>query len=463
MKTIKIFDREVRWEVPVIALSALVVVVVCAIKLGGGRSSERNEAPVQKTELLYGYDVSKYDIVQGKVESGQTLSHVLEGHTSQVNINRIAAETKPTYDFRHMRVNDKYAIFSQSDSLGSHLRHFVFEMDKTNMVHVSLGADGAVSVRTEAKEVTYKRRKVSGTISSSLWNCLVENNIPPALAVEIEEIYGWSVDFFALHEGDTFTTIFDEKYIDGELDGIGTVWGSKFTHAGKDYYAIPFVQEGKLSYWDENGKSMRKQFLKAPLKFTRISSKFSNSRMHPILKIRRPHHGVDYAAPKGTPVVAIADGTVTAKYWDSKGGGNVLKLKHTNGYTSSYLHLSGYAKGIYVGKRVSQGEKICYVGSTGHSTGPHLDFRVYKNGKPIDPLKIPSNPVEPIKKENTAAFEDIKTRVLAELEGDVRKKEQVGRYDLYPDSRAEIKLSHSDSVRMRIEDGTLWQALEKVK
>ncbi|MBR3931267.1 MAG: peptidoglycan DD-metalloendopeptidase family protein [Tidjanibacter sp.] len=463
MKTIKIFDREVRWEVPVIALSALVVVVVCAIKLGGGHGSKQDEAPVQKTELLYGYDMSKYDIVQGRVESGQTLSHVLEGHTSQVNINRIATEAKPTYDFRHMRVNDKYAIFSQSDSLGSHLRHFVFEMDKTNMVHVSLGADGAVSVRTEAKEVTYKRRKVSGTISSSLWNCLVENNIPPALAVEIEDIYGWSVDFFALHEGDTFTTIFDEKYIDGERDGIGTVWGSKFTHAGKDYYAIPFVQEGKLSYWDENGKSMRKQFLKAPLKFTRISSKFSNSRMHPILKIRRPHHGVDYAAPKGTPVVAIADGTVTAKYWDSKGGGNVLKLKHTNGYTSSYLHLSGYAKGIYVGKRVSQGEKICYVGSTGHSTGPHLDFRVYKNGKPIDPLKIPSNPVEPIKKENTAAFEDIKTRVLAELEGDVRKKEQVGRYDLYPDSRTEIKLSHSDSVKMRIEEGALWQALEKVK
>lgn len=464
MKTIKIGNYEVRWEIPVIALSAIIIAVMCGVKCSGTkRAAKPIEHEIVAVEYLYGFDRSKFDIYEGKVEEGQTLSHILEGYTSQVNINRIAAETKPTYDFRHMKVDDKYAIFSQSDSLGHHLRHFVFEMDKTNMVHVSLGADGAVSVRTEAKEVTYKRRKVSGTISSSLWNCLVENNIPPALAVEIEDIYGWSVDFFALHEGDTFTTIFDEKYIDGERDGIGTVWGSKFTHAGKDYYAIPFVQEGKLSYWDENGKSMRKQFLKAPLKFTRISSKFSNSRMHPILKIRRPHHGVDYAAPKGTPVVAIADGTVTAKYWDSKGGGNVLKLKHTNGYTSSYLHLSGYAKGIYVGKRVSQGEKICYVGSTGHSTGPHLDFRVYKNGKPIDPLKIPSNPVEPIKKANQEAFNNIKAKVVAELSGEVAPEDRISNYDLYPSTRPVVVLSAQDSLQMKVKSGAMWKALDQIE
>lgn len=462
MKKIRIFNREVRWEVPVIALSALIVATVCIIKLGGGRKAEYNTPVKPKVELLYGYDMSKFEVTQGKVESGQTLSHLLEGHTSQVNINRIATEAKPTYNFRNMKVGDKYAIFSESDSLGTHLRHFVFEKDRTSMVHISLDAENTIAVRTEDKEVSYKRRKVSGTITSSLWNCLTENNIHPALAIEIEDMYGWSVDFFALHEGDTFTTIFDEKYIDGELAGIGTVWGSKFTHAGKEYFAIPFVQGGKLSYWDEEGKSMRKQFLKAPLRFTRISSKFSNSRMHPILKIRRPHHGVDYAAPKGTPVVAIADGTVTAKYWDKKGGGNVLKLKHTNGYTSSYLHLNGYAKGIYVGKRVSQGQTICYVGNTGHSTGPHLDFRVYKNGKAIDPLKIPSNPVEPIKKENAAAFENIKTRVLAELAGEVRKREQVGHYDLYPDSRPEVKLTPTDSVKMQIEEGAMWRALEEI-
>ena len=461
-KTIRIFNQEVRWEVPVIALSAIVVVAVVAIKLGGNKPTTSDTTIKPKVELLYGYDMSQYEITQGKVESGQTLSHLLEGHTSQVNINRIAAEAKPTYNFRNIKVGYKYAIFSQSDSLGSHLRHFVYEKDRESLVHVSLTAEGNIAVRTEQKEVTYKRRKVSGTISSSLWNCLAENNIHPALAIEIEDIYGWSVDFFALHEGDTFTAIFDEKYIDGELAGVATVWGSKFTHANKDYYAIPFVQDGKLSYWDESGKSMRKQFLKAPLKFTRISSKFSNSRMHPVLKIRRPHHGVDYAAPKGTPVVAIADGTVTAKYWDTKGGGNVLKIKHSNGYSSAYLHLNGYASGIYVGKRVSQGEKICFVGNTGTSTGPHLDFRIYKNGKAMDPLKIPSTPVEPIKKENSGAFENIKARVLAELEGDVRKKEQVSHYDLYPDTRPTATFTPTDSVKMKIEEGDFWLALEKI-
>ena len=462
MKTIRIFNKEVRWELPVIALSAIVVVSVVAIKLGGGKHSGPKAEPKAKVELLYGYDMSQYEISQGKVESGQTLSHLLEGYTSQVNINRIAEAAKPTYNFRNIKANNKYAIFSQSDSLGTHLCHFVYEKDKESMVHVSLNADGSIGVRTEQKEVTYKRRKVSGTISSSLWNCLTENNIHPALAIEMEDMYGWSVDFFALHEGDTFTAIFDEKYIDDELAGVATVWGAKFTHIGKDYYAIPYVQGGKLSYWDEEGKSMRKQFLKAPLKFTRISSRFSNSRMHPVLKIRRPHHGVDYAAPKGTPVVAIADGTVTAKYWDKNGGGNVLKIKHNNGYSSAYLHLNGYASGIYVGKRVSQGEKICFVGNTGTSTGPHLDFRVYKNGKAMDPLKIPSNPVEPIKKENMADFENIKTRVLAELEGEVRKKDQVGRYDLYPETRPEVSLTRTDSLKMKIEEGTFWQALEKI-
>ena len=208
---------------------------------------------------------------------------------------------------------------------------------------------------------------------------------------------------------------------------------------------------------------MRKQFLKAPLKFTRISSKFSYNRLHPVYKTRRPHLGVDYAAPAGTPVVAIADGTVTAKYWDKKGGGNVLKLKHTNGYTSAYLHLKGYAKGVNVGSRVSQGQTICYVGNTGTSTGPHLDFRVYKNGKAIDPLKIPSNPVEPIKEANRKAFEDIRDRVMAELAGEVDEQTRVSSYDLYPDTRPVVVLTAADSVRMRVEKGALYRALGEIE
>lgn len=462
MKTIKIGNLYVRWEVPAIIISAIIVTSVLCSKCSSGEGDKQHVEKELEVELLYGFDTSKYEVLHGEVGSGQTLSHLLDGYTSQADINRIYKESKPVYNFGKMKVGDEWTIFAQSDSLGLHMRHFVYEYSNRDMLFVSIEGD-SLAIHSEQKEETLVRRKVSASIESSLWNCLVAQNIPGELAIKMEDIYGWSVDFFALHQGDTFTVVFDERYIDGKSVGVGTVWGSRFTHAGKDYYAIPFEQGGKLSYWDEKGASMRKQFLKAPLKFTRISSKFNPNRLHPIYKVRRPHLGVDYAAPTGTPVYAIADGTVTAKYWDKKGGGNVLKLKHTNGYTSSYLHLSKYAKGINVGTRVSQGQTICYVGNTGASTGPHLDFRVYKNGKAIDPLKIPSNPVEPIKKANEAAFEQIKAKVLAELEGEVSESERINSYDLYPSTRPEVTLTAADSVRMKAEKSALYKALGRIE
>lgn len=462
MKGIRIANRFVRWEVPAILISAIIILTVLCVKCSSGGGGKEKVEKEPEVEMLYGFDTSKYEVLHGEVESGQTLSHLLDGYTSQADINRIYKESKPIYNFGKMKVGDEWTIFAQSDSLGLHMRHFVYEYSNRDMLFVSIEGD-SLAVHSEQKEETLVRRKVSASIESSLWNCLVEQDIPGELAIKMEDIYGWSVDFFALHQGDTFTVVFDERYIDGKSVGVGTVWGSRFTHAGKDYYAIPFEQGGKLSYWDEKGASMRKQFLKAPLKFTRISSKFNPNRLHPIYKVRRPHLGVDYAAPTGTPVYAIADGTVTAKYWDKKGGGNVLKLKHTNGYTSSYLHLSKYAKGINVGIRVSQGQTICYVGNTGASTGPHLDFRVYKNGKAIDPLKIPSNPVEPIKKANEAAFEQIKAKVMAELEGEVSESERVNSYDLYPSTRPEVTLTAADSVRMRAEKSALYKALGRIE
>lgn len=464
MKGLYLGNRFIRWEIPAIIISLIVTTTMCCVKCSSGRDGTRSDVVAEpEVELLYGFDTSKYDIVQGKVESGQTLSHLLDGYTSQVNINRIYQESKKTYNFGKMKVGEQWTIFTQSDSLGNHLRHFVYEYSTRDILFVSLDGENNLNIHSEQKEEKLVRRKVTATIESSLWNSLVAENIPGALAIEMEDIYGWSVDFFSLHEGDTFTVVFDERYIDDKSVGVGTVWGSKFTHAGKDYYAIPFEQGGKLSYWDEEGKSMRKQFLKAPLKFTRISSKFNPNRLHPIYKVRRPHLGVDYAAPTGTPVVAIADGTVTAKYWDKSGGGNVLKLKHSNGYTSSYLHLSKYAKGISVGTRVSQGQTICYVGNSGASTGPHLDFRIYKNGKAIDPLKIPSTPVEPIKEANRERFRDIKDRVLAELAGELAPEEAINSYDLYPSTRPAVVYTAADSVRMKVERGVMYKALGRIE
>jgi murein DD-endopeptidase MepM/ murein hydrolase activator NlpD len=247
----------------------------------------------------------------------------------------------------------------------------------------------------------------------------MEQNLPYALAAEFEDIYQWTVDFFGIQVGDSFAVIYDEKFVDSTSVGIGRIWGAEFNHGGKQYYAIPYAQEeGKLRYWEANGESLRKQFLKAPLKYTRISSKFSKSRFHPVHKIYRPHHGVDYAAPSGTHVHSVADGTVIFAGWDRGGGGNTIKIKHAGNLETGYLHLKGFAKGIKKGTHVSQGQLIGYVGSTGSSTGPHLDYRIKKNGTPIDPLKMPQEPAEPIAEAHKARFEAIRDRVIAELNGE---------------------------------------------
>ena len=275
-------------------------------------------------------------------------------------------------------------------------------------------------------------------INSSLWGAIMEQELPYALAAELEEIYQWTVDFFGIQKGDSFTVIYDERFIDDSVSvGIGRIWGAKFVQSGKEFYAIPYRQGGKIQYWEADGGSLRKQMLKAPLKYSRISSRFTYARKHPIYKVYRPHTGVDYAAPKGTPVHAVADGVVIFKGWGG-GGGNTLKIKHPGNLQTGYLHLSGYAKGISKGTRVSQGQLIGYVGSTGASTGPHLDYRVWKNGTPIDPLKIPSEPAEPISKENRAGFEFVRNRIMAELNGDVKPEDRITQLDslVLPDAAA---------------------------
>ena len=426
-----------------IAVTVGVLLVAAAILLNV-RSCQRSaseeegfgaEEALSSPDLMYGIAYENYDVVTDKVRSGQTLSHILGGlGVGPALIDRIDRTSRPTFDMRGLRADHPYTAFLEKDSLDKrHLRHFVYETTPIDYVVVTLIRD-SVTVRKESKEVNLIRRKETARITrevNSLWMAAMAAGMPASLACGVEGIFRWGVDFFGLQEGDEFTVILDERWIDTTRVGTGMIWGAEFHHEGKLYRAIPFRQDGRLAYWDEEGNSLRRQFLKAPLKYTRISSRFTGSRMHPIYKIRRPHYGVDYAAPSGTPVVAIADGTVIARQWDPKGGGNYLKIRHANGYVSGYLHLRGYAKGITVGKRVSQGDLIAYVGSTGASTGPHLDFRIWKNGTPIDPLRIPSDPVEPIEERNRPAFDSIKSRIVAELTGEVADSLKVRSLD-YP-------------------------------
>ena len=381
-------------------------------------SCSENRQEERKENIIFGINADGYTIERKRVESGESWSKILGsygiGSQKVIQLDRL---TKSICPLRNIQAGNHYTAFTKQDSTRTHLDYLVYEKNLIDYVVFAFVGD-SVAVRTGEREVEIQRKKSSATITSSLWGAIMEAKLPYSLAAEMEDIYQWTVDFFGIQAGDKFTVIYDEKFIDTLSVGIGRIWGAKFTHKGKDIFAIPFEQGGKLQYWEEDGGSLRKQLLKAPLKFTRISSKFSNARLHPVLKKYRPHHGVDYAAPSGTPVRAVADGTITKKSYD-KAAGNMLKIKHPGNLTSGYLHLRGFAKGIKVGARVEQGQVIGYVGSTGRSTGPHLDFRLWKGSTAINPLNVPQKPSEPISKENRERFENIRNRIIAELEGEV--------------------------------------------
>lgn len=374
------------------------------------------EIQEESRELLYGIDIGSYNLDESTLESGQTLGAILDRYgVSPVTVDQLAKSADSIFPLRNLRAGHKYTTFQAADSTAK-LDYFVYEISTTEYLVIDF-TQPAPSMHLAEKEVTVQRMQKTATITSSLWNSMIENDMSPALAAELSDIYAWSIDFFGLQKDDQFTVIYDQLYVDTVCVDVGTIWGASFQHGGKTYYAIPFMQDGKLQYWDENGNSLRKNLLKAPLKFSRISSRFSASRLHPVLRIRRPHYGVDYAAPSGTPVVAVGDGVVIFKGW-SGGGGNTLKIKHNSGsLVSGYLHLKGFAKGIKQGARVQQGQLIGYVGTTGLSTGPHLDFRLWQNGQPIDPLKVPTEPAEPIRAANRTAFEGIRNRIMTELSG----------------------------------------------
>jgi len=292
-----------------------------------------------------------------------------------------------------------------SNDGNNQLRYFVYSINDTS--YVIFDFRDSLHVHTDAKEVVRSLKSISGVINSSLWTTMQEAGADPNLAVALANIYQWSIDFYAIQKGDSFKAIYEQLTVDGKPISIGEIHSAVFNHNGKDYYAYRFEHGNVTDYFDENGQNQRKEFLKAPLKFSRITSKFSNSRMHPILRIRRPHHGVDYAAPKGTPVHTIGNGTVIKAAY-AGGAGRLVMIRHNNGYSTSYMHLAGFGPGIHSGSSVSQGQVIGYVGSSGLSTGAHLDFRVYKNNVAMDPLKMESPPALPIKAEYKARFDSVK-------------------------------------------------------
>lgn len=352
----------------------------------------------------YGLAIDSFHIVNGKVRRDQTLGSILNSYgVSHDTIHSLMLASSGIFDLRKIRMGNPYKVFCSRDTM-HRVMHFVYEHTPVDYIKFSL--EDSILVSRQEKEVRMHTRDAAGIISSSLWNTMVDNDLDPMLAFELSEIYAWSIDFFGLQEGDGFKVFYEEQYIDTNYIGLGKIHGAVFYHASEEFYAVPFIQDSIESFYDQEGNSLRKAFLKAPLRYSRISSRYSHSRMHPILKYRRPHLGVDYAAPAGTPVLSIGDGKVV-KIGYTKGNGNWLKIQHNSVYATAYLHLSGYGRGVQTGSYVKQGDVIGYVGNTGLSTGPHLDFRFYKNGYPVDPLKVKAPPVKPVAEENRLVYDSL--------------------------------------------------------
>ncbi|PKP31609.1 MAG: metalloendopeptidase [Bacteroidetes bacterium HGW-Bacteroidetes-16] len=368
-------------------------------------TGNQSETVVQEPQWAYGIVVDSLDVKEGIVKNNEFLSDILLRHgVSYDIIDYLARHTRDTFDVRRIKSGNRYAVMCKRDSIATPV-YFAYEISPITYVLYAL--NDTISASIGRKSIDVVNDTLEGVIESSLWNSLVAKGADPNLANELSEIYAWTIDFFGLQKGDVYKAIYTKQYVEGQYIGLGRVEATLMLHGGDSLYAFYFIQNEKGDYFDEKGASLQRAFLKAPLRFTRISSHFSNSRLHPVLKIRRPHHGVDYAAAEGTPVYSVGDGTIVKRAYQKLGGGNYLTIRHNGTYSTTYMHLKGYAKGIAVGKHVRQGELIGYVGRTGLATGAHLDFRFYRNGKAVDPLKVESPPSLPIDAAYRASFDSL--------------------------------------------------------
>jgi len=366
-----------------------------------------------KPKLFYGFEVDSMVLVEGRVKRNQNLSEILEDHNiSRLKIHQLSIVSKPVFDLRKIVVNRKYTMICYPDSLQT-AKAMIYEPSATEYVIFNL--DDSVAVEKKEKEIVTREREIAGIIEMSLAVTMSDLGASPQLTNDFVDVFAWQIDFFRLQKGDKFKMIYEEKLVDGKVIGIGDIKAIYFQHFGNDYYAYYYDQGSGIDYFDEEGNSLRKAFLKYPLDFTRISSRYSGNRYHPVQKRWKAHRGTDFAAPKGTPIRSVGDGIITdARY--GVNNGNFVKIKHNATYSTQYLHMSKIASGIRPGVKVRQGQTIGYVGSTGLATGNHLCYRFWKNGVQIDALKVKLPPSEPVKEENMEAFMGIRDTFKAQLD-----------------------------------------------
>lgn len=376
--------------------------------------SEKQKPIIEKVEPnQFGLSVNDLIEVKDTIKAGETFSDILLPHSvSRQKINEIGKKALDVFPLRNIRADDELFIYAKWDSVET-VKYIVYKKDAVNFIVFDL--QDTISVMKKQKPFTIKQKTLSAAIKINLILTLVDKGVDPNVGYALADIYESQIDFGMLQENDNFNVIFEEIYVDGKPAGIGKILASKFNFGKKNYYAIRFDQEKKGSYYDEHGKGLQGMFLTAPIKFKyRITSRFSSNRYHPILNRNKAHLGTDYAAAAGTPIMTVANGVVIETGYTG-GNGNYAKVKHNASYTTQYLHMSRFAKGIKRGVRVVQGQTIGFVGSTGLATGPHVCFRFWKNGKQVNPLREKNQSSEPVSKKNKEEFEIVKRDWMEKL------------------------------------------------
>ena len=355
--------------------------------------------PEPQPELVYLFPKDSFIVVEDQIKKNEVLSTILyRHHIDWPEIDKAVHACKGTFNVNGIRAGNPYTVLCKKDS-SKKACYFIYETSKVDYVVLDLKE---FETFTAQKEQEISPHLAEGTIESSLFLTMTNNELSPALAMEMADIYAWTIDFYRLQKGDHFKVYYDRRYVEDEFVGIGNIHACEFEHNGEKLLAYRFENDGKVDFYDEEGNSLRKAFLKSPLKFGRISSRYSKRRFHPVQKRWKAHKGTDYAAPTGTPILATGDGTVIASTY-TKNNGNYVKIRHNSTYTTQYLHMS--KRLVQKGDFVKQGQTIGKVGSTGLATGPHVCYRFWKNGSQVNHLREKFPAAKPLDKSLMTNFE----------------------------------------------------------
>ena len=366
--------------------------------------------PVFKPEIKYGFILDTFYISNAEIKPNQFLSEILDDHhVVYEKIDVLARNTEDVFSVTKLRAGKEYTLLSKDAS--SPAQYFIYEPDVYSYVVYDIDKGTAEVVE---REITTQIKSSSGIIESSLWQTMVDNDLSYDLASRLEDVFGWSIDFHHVQNGDRFKVIYESRSIDGKVVGVGDILGAYYKNYSNEYHGVYFENEQHSGYYDLEGRPMKKNFLKSPVKYSRISSGFNMNRFHPVLKRRKAHLGTDYAAPYGTPILAVANGVVT-KASRTRGNGNFVKIKHDKTYQTQYLHMQKFAKGISSGVQVKQGQVIGYVGSTGLATGPHVCFRFWKNNRQVNHRRLNFPPAEPMPEGDIPRFNEKRDEMIKKL------------------------------------------------